>query len=130
MKNSNALSLVLCIGILIVIGCACPKEIQNEIDKAGKTTPSPTTGSSPGSTPAKTSSGDPDLTIEKFSQIKNGMTYEECVEIIGSDGNETFSGGEGKYKVSSYKWDGDNFQFIMLTFTGNKLTSKVQNGLK
>ena len=127
MKNSNALSLVLCIGILIVIGCTCPKEIQNEIDKAGKTTPSPTTGSSPSRT---TTSDDSDLTMEKFNQIKNGMTYEECVEIIGTEGNETFSGGEGKYKVSSYKWDGDNFQFIMLTFTGNKLTSKVQNGLK
>ncbi len=129
MKNSNTLSLVLCIGILIVIGCSCPQmaEIQKEIDKAGKTTPSPTTSS----TPAKASSSDDsELTMEKFNQIKNGMTYEECVEIIGSEGNETFSGGEGKYKVNSYKWDGDNFQFIMLTFTGNKLTSKVQNGLK
>ncbi|HEV7646245.1 MAG TPA: hypothetical protein VGO50_20085 [Pyrinomonadaceae bacterium] len=128
MKNSNALSLVLCIGILIVIGCSCPQmaEIQKEIDKAGKTTPSPTTSS----TPAKTSSDDSELTLEKFNQIKNGMTYDECVEIIGSEGNQTVSSGEGKYKFESYKWDGPNYQFIMLSFMGGKLNSKAQNGLK
>jgi hypothetical protein len=126
MKNSNALSLVLCIGILIVIGCACPKEIQNEIDKAGKTTPSPTTGT----TPSKTGSDDAELTMEKFNQIKNGMTYDECVEIMGSEGNQIVSAGEGKYKVESYKWEGDNFQYVMLSFMGGKLNSKAQNGLK
>lgn len=130
MKNSNALSLVICIGILIVIGCSCPQmaEIQKELDKS-KASPSPTVA---GSTPAKTDSDsdDAELTMAKYNQLKNGMTYEECVEIIGSEGNQTVSSGEGKYKFESYKWDGPNFQFIMLSFMGGKLNSKAQNGLK
>jgi hypothetical protein len=126
MKNSNALSLVICIGILIVVGCSCPKmaEIQKELDKAGKTTPSPTTGSSP----AK--SGDAELTLDKYNQLKNGMTLEEVREIIGSDGSETSSGGEGKYRYATYKWDGGNYSFIIVSFTGGKVSFKVQNGLK
>ncbi len=127
MKNSNTLSLVICIGILIVVGCSCPSmaELQKELDK-GKKTPTPTTGSSP----AKTGSDDVELTLDKFNRIKNGMTYEETVEIMGSEGAQTVSSGEGKYRMEVYKWDGDNFQYVMLTFMGGKLISKAQNGLK
>jgi hypothetical protein len=131
MKNSNALSAVICIGILIVLGCSCPKmaEIQKEMDKA-QTSPTPVTGSSPSDTPSKTSSGDSSLTMTKFNQIKDGMSYEETVAIMGSEGNQMLSSGKGQYKVETYKWEGPNFQYVMLTFMGGKMNSKAQNGLK
>jgi hypothetical protein len=127
MKNSNALSLVLCIGILVVIGCNCPNmdKIQKELEKSSAS-PSPSSSS----TPAKTGSDDVELTMEKFNKIKNGMSYEDCVEIMGGEGNQIVSAGEGKYKVESYKWEGPNFQYVMLSFMGGKLNSKAQNGLK
>jgi hypothetical protein len=131
MKNSNTLTLVICIGILIVVGCSCPKmaEIQKELDKA-KTSPTPVTGSSPSSSPAKTSSGDAELSLDKFNQLKNGMSYEDTVEIMGGEGSQILSSGEGKYKIETYKWEGPNFQYVMLTFMGGKMNSKAQNGLK
>lgn len=131
MKNSNALSLILVIGILVVVGCSCPqlnKLKQGSTDSSNRTVSSTPASSGDGSTsdsPKSTA-----LTMEKYNQIKNGMTYKQVVEIIGSEGTETMSSGEGKYKVTSYKWEGDNFQFITTVFMGDKLTSKVQANLK
>jgi len=131
MKNSNALSLVLIIGIFIVIGCSCPQ--LDELKRGGSSnrTTTPTSGT-PAANENKTGSGSSDtaLTMEKYNQIKNGMTYKQVAEIIGSEGTETMSSGEGKYKVTSYKWEGENFQFITCVFMGDKMTSKVQANLK
>ncbi|HEX8246655.1 MAG TPA: DUF3862 domain-containing protein [Pyrinomonadaceae bacterium] len=131
MKNSNALSLVLVIGIFVVIGCSCPR--LNELGQrptgtsstpsntptVTTTTSSPTTGSS--------KSG---LSMEKYNQLKNGMNYKQVAEVLGSEGTETMSSGEGKYKVTSYKWEGEEYQFITVVFMGDKMTSKVQANLK
>jgi hypothetical protein len=89
------------------------------------TTSSPSSSSSPASSDKKAN-----LTLDKFNQIKNGMTYKEVVDIMGSEGTQTLSSGEGKYKVESYKWEGDNYQFLTITFIGEKVNSKFQNGLK
>ena len=116
--------------ILVVLGCNCQKiqELANE----GKSTPSstPATSSSPASSPASTDKKITGLTLDKYNQIKNGMTYKEVRDIIGSDGTQTMSSGEGKYKVESYKWEGENFQYLSIVTMGDKVTSKVQNGLK
>jgi hypothetical protein len=131
MKNSNALSLVLVVGIMVVVGCSCPRlnELrQGSTDSSNRTVSgTPATGDSDNKTGDSKSTA---LTMEKYNQIKNGMTYKQVVEIIGSEGTETMSSGEGKYKVTSYKWEGDNFQFITTVFMGDKLTSKVQANLK
>jgi len=132
MKNSNALSLVLVIGIMVVVGCSCPQlnELrQGSTDNSNRTTVSGTPSSS-GSGNTTDSSKSSALTMEKYNQIKNGMTYKQVVEIVGSEGTETMSSGEGKYKVTSYKWEGEDFQFITTVFMGDKLTSKVQANLK
>lgn len=68
--------------------------------------------------------------MEKYNRIKNGMSYKEVVDIIGSEGSETFSSTIGKYKTVSYKWEGPNFQFIYATFSNDKLNSKTQANLK
>jgi len=70
------------------------------------------------------------LTLDKYKRLRNGMTYAEVVAIIGREGVETMSSGEGKYKVTSYKWEGDDFQMIYVTLMGDKLTSKTHANLK
>ena len=117
--------------ILVVLGCNCRKlqELANEGKSAPSSTPSvsssPSTSLSPASTDKKSG-----LALDKFNQIKNGMTYKEVVDIMGSEGTQTLSSGDGKDKVESYKWEGDNYQFVTITFIGDKVNSKFQNGLK
>lgn len=132
MKNSNALSLVICIGILIAVGCSCPKELQKELDKAGKPTPSPTVAGSSGSNTAVNSSDveEADLTMAKYNQIKNGMSLDDVQGIIGSDGKEVSSSEIGKYKTVTQKWDGDNYAYIICTFQNDKMMFKSQGGIK
>jgi len=117
--------------ILVVLGCNCQK--LKDLSEEGKTTPgsSPQTSSSPLTSSSPVSSDKKaGLTLDKFNQVKNGMTYKEVVDIMGSEGTQTLSSGDGKYKVESYKWEGDNYQFITITFMGEKVNSKFQNGLK
>jgi hypothetical protein len=117
--------------ILVVLGCNCQK--LKEMSEQGKTTPgnAPSTSSSPSSSSSPASSDKKAaLTMDKFNQIKNGMTYKEVVDIMGSEGTQTLSSGEGKYKVESYKWEGDNYQNVTITFMGEKVQSKFQYGLK
>lgn len=134
MKNSNALSLVLIIGIFVVIGCACPRLNELVDDRpsgnGSNTTSTPASNTSGRNSSSNSSTSSSGLTMEKYNQIKNGMTYKQVVEIIGSEGTETMSSGEGKYKVTSYKWDGEQYQFITCVFMGDKMTSKVQANLK
>jgi len=74
--------------------------------------------------------GNADLSMDKYNQIKNGMSYEEVVKIIGSEGEQSSNSKIGSTEISSYNWKGANYSRIFATFSGNKLTSKSQAGLK
>jgi hypothetical protein len=128
MKNS--FNLVLVIFVFIVLGCNCQK-FKDMAEKAERESNSSRTNSSssPSNSP-KSSDKKSDLSLDKYNQIKNGMTHKEVVDILGSEGTEQSSSGDGKYKVDSYKWEGDNYQFITVIFMGDKVNSKVQYGLK
>ena len=131
MKNSNALSLVLVIGIFVVIGCSCPRlsGLGQRPSGTSNTTSNTTTVSNTASRPTSGSSKS-GLSMDKYNQLKNGMNYKQVVEILGGEGTETMSSGEGKYKVTSYKWEGEDFQFVTAVFMDDKMTSKVQANLK
>jgi hypothetical protein len=74
------------------------------------------------------------VTKEKFEQIKDGMTYEEVVKIIGAEGNLVSESGEKgtPYHTAIYEFEGDgsfgaNANF---TFQGGKLINKAQFGIE
>lgn len=119
--------------ILVVLGCNCSG--LDEFTKSKDSTPLPTLGSTP--TPSATaapaaspSNTGPGLTKENFAQIKNGMSYKQVVEILGSEGEETTSSQVGRFKISSYKWSGSGYSMIYCVFNNDKMTSKSQANLK
>ena len=129
--NKNTLNIVLIALVLVVLGCQCGK--LNELTNQGSSTPTSSSPSSSPSTDSKTDTKPAEkvgLTLDKYNRIKNGMSYKEVVDIIGSEGTETLSSGDGKYKVESYKWEGGDFQFIYVTLMGGKVSSKTQANLK
>ncbi len=127
MKNS--LNLVLVILVFIVLGCNCQKiqDMAKEAENASKT--NTTTTSSPSNSSTK-SDDKSDLTLDKYNQIKNGMSYKEVSDILGKEGVETMDSGSGKYRVQSFKWEGDDYKFITIVMTGDKVSSKFQANLK
>ncbi len=128
MKNLYNIGFVVL--ILVVLGCNCQR--FKDLAEESRPTPSssPTTSSNTSTTSSPSSSSKSGLTLDKYNQIKNGMSYKEVVDIMGSEGVQQSSSGEGKYKVETYKWDGEQYQFISVVFMGDKVYSKVQAGVK
>lgn len=130
MKNLYNIGFVVL--ILVVLGCNCQK--LKDLAEEGKTSPSSTpvvsnTSSSPtSSSPTTKSSGG--LTLEKYNQIKDGMSLKEVNDLLGKDGQETSSSNVGKTKIATYKWQGDGYEYIFCNFTNDKLTFKSQANLK
>ncbi|SFP09349.1 DUF3862 domain-containing protein [Salibacterium halotolerans] len=78
-------------------------------------------------------SNEGEITQEKFDSIESGMTYEEVVEIIGSEGEVMSESGEegSEFHTIMYSWEtsdafGGNANF---TFQNGELTNKAQAGL-
>ena len=133
MKNS--LNIVIVVFIFIVLGCSCPSkltELQKSIEDSSKKSSNSDSVANTAAKPAKEDSdaGSSNLTMAKYSEIKNGMSYKQVKEIIGSEGTETTSSGEGKYKVMSFQWKDEGFAFLSIVLVGDKVTSKTQANLK
>lgn len=73
------------------------------------------------------------ITLQKFNEIKTGMTYSEVVSIIGEEGtvlSETDI-GDSRYKTTIYNWYASNgIANANVTIQGGKVVSKAQFGLK
>lgn len=75
------------------------------------------------------------ISKDEFNSISTGMTYDEVVEIIGSEG-EVMSAvdlGMGEeFKTIMYFWEGEGSlgANANVTFQGGKVTAKAQIGLK
>ncbi|MDF2873179.1 MAG: hypothetical protein K0R05_4754 [Anaerocolumna sp.] len=86
------------------------------------------------STPSSTSMESNDLkyiTLDEYTSIKNGMTYEEVVKLIGSEGTSMSESSAGNISIKIISWygnglDGSNAN---VTFTNDKVTGKAQIGL-
>ncbi|MGR6115870.1 DUF3862 domain-containing protein [Aeribacillus composti] len=74
----------------------------------------------------------PTISKAEFDAIKTGMTYEEVVKIIGSEGEVRSETGEAgsEFHTIMYSWDGEGVGAnATLMFQGGKLQSKAQFGL-
>lgn len=72
----------------------------------------------------------PSCSYEEYLQIENGMTYDQVVEIIGSEGKETSTAAVGGITSSVYQWDGSaKYSNVAITFTNNAVVAKAQAGL-
>ncbi|APC42738.1 hypothetical protein A7L45_16230 [Clostridium estertheticum subsp. estertheticum] len=74
------------------------------------------------------------MTKAKFTEIQNGMNYEEVTKIIGGPGevlSESGTKGDAYYTVMyQYEGIGSMGANSNLMFQGNKLMNKAQLGLK
>lgn len=69
-----------------------------------------------------------DLTLAKYEQVQTGMTYDEAVKIIGSEGALNLDSYSDTNKSSTYKWEGNGRMSISLK--DGKITSKSHGNLK
>ncbi len=128
----NSLNFGFIILVLMVLGCSCPFLKNLKLDeKDNKPTPAATPFVANTSTP-KTNSSDKTstLTMDDYNRLKNGMSKSEVERILGGEGEQVSSSEIGKYKIETYKWQGENFSFVIITFRNDKVFSKSQANLK
>ncbi len=130
MKNS--INLTAAILFLVILGCSCPK-----LDELKGKKESPTPSSSPNapntaSTPVKSSNStsSSSLTMAQYNQLKINMPKDEVERILGGPGTEISTSTGGGMTFSVYKWSGEDYTSIILSFRNDKIMSKSQVGLK
>lgn len=77
------------------------------------------------------SANEQQITKEQFEQLHNGMTLEEVLNIIGSEGeviSESGTKGERGHYIT-YEYSGDDYASVTLMFEDNVLISRSQFGL-
>lgn len=121
MKNFVGLMVL----IFVVAGCS----FLNKKEETNNSTTTSNTATKTETTPSSDTKA-AGLTLEKFNELKNGMKYDEVVKVLGSEGTETSSYSSGSLKTVTYKWEGENYARITVTFRNDELTSKIQSGLK
>lgn len=77
----------------------------------------------------------PTISLEEFNAIKNGMTYQEVFDIVGSSGtilSESDLGLGDEYFTRMYMWEGEGSlgANANVMFQGGKVIQKAQLGLE
>lgn len=131
---------------LMLSAVACSNTSNNPTDGTNEPVKSPaaTEPATPEESPAATESAPPEdseseaksglITKEQYAKIENGMTYEEIIEIVGSEGEimaESGKKGSDLYVfVVMYEGSGDLGASASFSFLGDELQSKAQFGLE
>lgn len=71
----------------------------------------------------------PVVTRAEYDQLREGMTYEEAVRIIGVRGDEQSRSDLAGITTVMYSWMNDNGSNMNAIFQNNKLVTKAQFGL-
>lgn len=79
----------------------------------------------------KTTTKDVKVTLEQYNQIKDGMTYEEVVEIFGGKESTSSKSEIAGIKSEIKTWNGNGtFSVATIGFTDGEVSSKSQTGLE
>ncbi len=70
------------------------------------------------------------VTASEFSNIRDGMTYQQVVKIVGENGDELSRTSLGGITTVIYSWTNSDFSNMNAMFQNGKLVSKAQFGLK
>lgn len=129
MKNSINLAAALL--LLAVLGCTCPN--LNRLTKKDQPAPpppsaSPDRPSNISGTPRSTSTSG--LTMAKYNQLKIDMPKSEVDNILGGAGEEISQSSGGGMTFSVFKWSGEGYTSIIISFKNDRIMSKSQVGLK
>jgi hypothetical protein len=115
------------VGIIVVLGVI--GAFNSDKNPPASTQPQSNTKSEPKK--EKPAANDPEITMAEFTQIKNGMTYDEVVKTIGGKGELQSTAGDGQYKMDIYSWKGNGFGAnATISFQGGKVGGKGQLGLQ
>ena len=71
------------------------------------------------------------ITLEQYNKIKEGMTYQQVVDIVGSEGSLTANSSAGGISIEMYTWVGDgSYAVAEIGFQNEKVVSMTQIGLE
>jgi hypothetical protein len=96
-------------------------------------------GSSTSSSPTKRSGHDASrsgqsevvgITMDKFTQLRDGMSYSEVVAILGQSGKELSRSSIAGTTTVMYSWEGWGIANMNAMFQDDRMISKAQFGLR
>ena len=130
MKNS--INLVAAVLVFVVLGCACPRLSELTGKKDPPTAPPSNTGPVNVANTSRTpgSSSTSGLTMDKYNQLKIDMPKSEVDRILGGPGEEISQSSGGGMTFSVYKWSGESYTSVIISFKNDRIMSKSQVGLK
>ncbi|NDI37091.1 hypothetical protein [Chengkuizengella sediminis] len=68
-----------------------------------------------------------EITLEEYNKLEEGMTYEEVIEIVGSEGDKMVS----EDRIEKYAWAGSEEKAMAsITFQDGELRGKWEVDLK
>ena len=142
MKRTIMLVACACAVVLMLAGCApssgtpaAGTSPSSGSGTAAETPAAPSATTSEAASPAAGTTapdtGKPVATLEKFNQVKKGMTLAEVEKIMGGPGMQITEGSSGDIKVATYGWYGTDLTTAMtVSFLNGAVSAAGQSGLK
>ena len=62
---------------------------------------------------------------DEYESLRDGMTYQEVVQVIGGEGSLVADMGIMGARIRSYQWHGPSTKMVVLNFDGNRLSGKM-----
>lgn len=121
-SHKKLIIVVIVIIVLVALIGSCASGAGNKSDNSNSSS----------NTASQSTQQDKDSTkidADKFAKIENGMTYDEVVSIIGSEGSEQSTNEIGGIKTTMYEWESDGWGVATITFQNGKVTNKTQFGV-
>ena len=71
------------------------------------------------------------VSAAQYQKLETGMSYAKVVAILGCDGDEMSSAGNGSSKVVSYMWSGNGgtISNLVVLINQGKVMAKSKSGL-